>query len=124
MKKITKYLVSLAIVLTVVTAPALTLAISADDLGANSDPTGMNLGEKSPVDIVTSLLNTAMGFLGLVAVVIILMGGFKWMTAGGSEDKITEAKKLMIAGIIGIVIILSAWGISKWVITTAIDTTK
>ena len=127
MKKITKHLLSLAIVLTVVVAPALTLAagtLNVDtDLGGSVVSSNLNLGSKSPVTIATNLINTAMLFLGLVAVVIILMGGFKWMTAGGSEDKIAEAKKLMSAGIVGIVIILSAWGIAKWVLQQAVTVT-
>jgi hypothetical protein len=127
MKKITKHLLSLAIVLTVVVAPALTLAAGTldvnTDLGGSVVSTNLKLGEKSPVALATNLINTAMLFLGLIAVVIILMGGFKWMTAGGSEDKITESKKLMAAGIVGIVIILSAWGIAKWVLTQAVTVT-
>lgn len=126
MKKITKYLLSLAIVLSFVVAPATFAALDVNtDLGGNvvSGPGGLKLGEKSPVALATNLINTAMLFLGLVAVVIILMGGFKWMTAGGSDDKITEARKLMSAGIVGIVIILSAWGIAKWVLTQAVTVT-
>lgn len=128
MRKITKHLLSLAIVMSFVVAPAVLAAGTLDvntDLGGNviTGPGGLKLGEKSPVDLATNLINTAMLFLGLVAVVIVLMGGFKWMTAGGSEDKITEAKKLMSAGLVGIVIILSAWGIAKWVLTQAVTVT-
>jgi hypothetical protein len=46
------------------------------------------------------------------------------MTAMGSEDKIGEAKKLMGAGVVGIIIILSAWGIAKFVLEKAVDVTK
>jgi hypothetical protein len=46
--------------------------------------------------------------LGVIAVILVLWGGFKWMTAAGNEDGITEAKKLMGAGVIGLVIILAA----------------
>ncbi len=126
MKKFAKHLLSLAIVMSFVVAPAVLAAGTLDvntDLGGNVVSTNLKLGEKSPVALATNLINTAMLFLGLVAVVIILMGGFKWMTAGGSDDKITEAKKLMSAGIVGIVIILSAWGIAKWVLTQAVTVT-
>jgi hypothetical protein len=75
-------------------------------------------GAVDPMTTATRLINLAMGFLGLIAVCIILLGGFKWMTAGGGEEKIEEAKKLMGAGVVGILIILSAWGIAKYVIGT------
>lgn len=127
MKKIAKHLLSLVLVLSVFVIPALTSAagtISVTDLGTNEVSTGLELGEKSPIETATSLINTVMIFLGLIAVCIILFGGFKWMTAMGSEDKIGEAKKLMGAGVVGIVIILSAWGIAKYVLEKAVDVTK
>jgi hypothetical protein len=64
-----------------------------------------------------------LGFLGIVAVVIILIGGFKWMTAGGNEDKTAEARKLITAGIIGLVIILSAFAIAKFVLDQLLSAT-
>jgi hypothetical protein len=90
--------------------------------GNVGDTTG--LGSKSPVEITISLIQLALGFLGLIAVVIILIGGFKWMTAGGNEDKIGEAKKMIIQGIIGLVIVLAAWGIATYVIGTAFNLTN
>ncbi len=56
-----------------------------------------------------------------MAVVIVLVGGFKWMTAGGNEEKVGAAKKLLVGGLIGLVIVLLAWGISTWVLTTIPD---
>jgi len=52
----------------------------------------------------------------LIAVVIILIGGFRWMTAGGNEDKVGQARKTIFAGIIGLAIILFAWGITIFVV--------
>jgi hypothetical protein len=75
------------------------------------------LGSGDLPSTIASIINVALGFLGIVAVVIILLGGFKWMTAGGNDDKVKEAKKLMIAGVIGLVIILSAYAIASFVLT-------
>ncbi|MFH0956085.1 MAG: hypothetical protein V1801_02650, partial [Candidatus Falkowbacteria bacterium] len=70
-----------------------------------------------PRAIAAQVINIILGFLGIVAVIIILLGGFKWMTAGGNEDKVGEAKKLITAGIIGLVIILAAFAIATFVLT-------
>ena len=126
MKKIAKHLLSLVLVLSIFVVPAISLAantVQVKDLGTNEVDNALSLGNKSPLNTATNLINTAMLFLGLIAVVIILLGGFKWMTAMGSEEKITEARKLMVAGVVGIIIILSAWGIANYVLKTAVTVT-
>lgn len=72
--------------------------------------------ETDPKQMAVDIVKYLMTFLGIIAVVIILLGGFKWMTAAGNEDKVTEAKKLIIAGVIGLIIILCAFAIVTFVI--------
>ncbi len=74
-------------------------------------------GSNSPEEIVIQLINWVLGILALIAVVLILIGGFKWMTAAGNEEKVEGAKKLIIAAIIGMVIVLAAWGISLYAVS-------
>ena len=85
-------------------------------IGDTDAAEGLGLGETKLDEAVVGLINVALGFLGLIAVVIILIGGFKWMTAGGNEDKVGEARKTIFAGIIGLAIILFAWGITTFVV--------
>lgn len=83
------------------------------------------LGSGNLPEVIASIIRTILGFLGIVAVVIILMGGFQWMTAGGSEEKVKGAKRRIIQGIIGLVIVASAFAIAQFVIgsiTGAIST--
>ncbi|MBI2443938.1 MAG: hypothetical protein HYV42_01690 [Candidatus Magasanikbacteria bacterium] len=72
---------------------------------------------------VARIIRVAMGLLGIIAVVIILIGGFTWMTAGGNEEKVAEAKKWIFAGIIGLAIILSAYAIASFVINQLVTAT-
>lgn len=74
------------------------------------------LGNQDLRETAANLINVLLGLLGLIAVVIVLAGGFKWMTSGGNEEKTGEAKKMIGAGVIGLAIILSAWAISLFVI--------
>jgi hypothetical protein len=81
------------------------------------------LSIKDPREIAANVVNVILGFLGIIAVVLILVGGFMWMTAAGNDDKIGTAKKIMTAGIIGLVIILAAFGIARFVIQALIGAT-
>lgn len=73
---------------------------------------------------VASLIRVILGVLGIVAVVIILIGGFKWMTSGGNDDKVKSARKVMTSGIIGLVIVLSAFAIAQFVLSSVITATS
>jgi hypothetical protein len=85
------------------------------DYGGTSS-SSIGLGDTPLDEAVVGLINVLLGFLGLIAVIIILIGGFRWMTAGGNEDKVAEARKTIFAGIIGLAIILFAWGITTFVV--------
>ena len=74
--------------------------------------------------MAVNIVRYLMTFLGIIAVVIILLGGFKWMTAAGNEDKVAEAKKLIVAGIIGLIIILASFAIVKFVVSMTTNMIK
>lgn len=99
----------------VMAAPALAQNTS-DTFGVNAFQSQTVLGQEDIRTTIARIINVALGLLGVVAVVIILAGGFKWMTAGGNEDKVGEAKKMIFAGIIGLAIILSAFAIARFVL--------
>ena len=54
---------------------------------------------------------------------MIIYGGFVWLTAGGSEDRIATAKKVISAAVIGLIIVLLAWAIVIFVAQTTADVT-
>jgi len=123
-KKILKHLVVFAM-LSLLALPMVTMAQNID-VGINEITEGFNgegLSNTDPRIIVARIINVAMLFLGIIAVVIILLAGFKWMTAAGNEDKVGEARKLMGAGVIGLVIVLSAWGIATFLLDRLINAT-
>ena len=66
--------------------------------------------------IIGNIVKAVLGLFGVVATVIIVYGGVKWMTSQGDTSKIDSAKKLMIAGTIGMVLILSGYAITTFLI--------
>lgn len=98
--------------------------LQADDLGIGAVGSSIKLGSGDVRETAARIINVALSFLGIIAVVIVLLGGFKYMIAGGNEEKTMEAKKLIVSGIIGLAIILSAWAITSFVISRLLTATQ
>lgn len=81
------------------------------------------LGTNDIREGVMNVVNVLLGFLGILAIIIILWGGFRWMTSGGNEEKVGEAKKVITAGIIGLVIIFTAYALATFVISQLLTAT-
>jgi hypothetical protein len=86
--------------------------------------TASGLSSTDPRTIAAKIINIALGILGILAVVLILLGGFKWMTAAGNEEQIEEAKKILTGGVIGLVIILASWGLATFIINSLVSATS
>ena len=87
------------------------------DLGINEVDAAISLSSTDPRIIITRIINIVLLFLGVIAVALIIYAGFIWMTSGGNEDKIDQAKKILRNAVIGLVIVLSAWGIATFILT-------
>jgi hypothetical protein len=124
----TKFIVSFVASLGLVTAIALPAfaagGLTANDLGVNAIQGEIKLGSGDVRETAARIINVALGFLGIISVIIVLLGGFKYMLSGGSTEKTDEARKLIVSGIIGLAIILSAWAITSFVISRLITATQ
>ncbi len=89
----------------------------------NTSYEGIALSDRSPVEVVLYLLAWVLGILAIFAVVLVLYGGFVWMTSGGNEEKVANAKAILKNALIGLLIILSAWGIVLWLLGVISDAT-
>ncbi|KKR21273.1 MAG: hypothetical protein UT48_C0010G0021 [Parcubacteria group bacterium GW2011_GWE2_39_37] len=74
------------------------------------------LGDRDPRIIIALLIRVALGFLGILVLMIILLAGFKWMTAGGDEERLADARKTFFSAIVGLIMILAAFAIAEFVI--------
>ena len=121
MKKIFWQLIGLfSLVITGVSLAANRLFAEEPFQGVQFDPEGKikqatKLPDESPVNITVNVIQWALGFLGLVAVIMILWGGFTWMTAAGNEERVRKAKEVLRAAIIGLIVILLSWAIVTFI---------
>ncbi len=88
-----------------------------DTFGLEQVRQGTGLGSGDIRTIIANIIRVALTLLGIIALAIFLYGGYLYMTAAGSEDKVSQARKLMINGVIGIAIILSAYAITSFIIS-------
>lgn len=70
-------------------------------------------------DIITfvgKIIKTALSFIGVLCLCMIIYGGFLWMTSQGSKDQLEKAKGTLTYAILGAVIIFAAYAITFFVI--------
>jgi hypothetical protein len=73
--------------------------------------------------IVAGVIKAFLGILGITFLILIIMAGFKWMTSGGNEEKLKEARAQILRASIGLAIILTAWIITTFITNCLVDIT-
>ncbi len=89
----------------------------ADNIG------GTDIGTTDIRDVIINLVNVLLGFLGIIAVIIIIWGGFRWLTAGGNEESVATARSIITSGIIGLGIIIASFAIARFLILSLSQST-
>jgi len=81
---------------------------------------GSETPQKPIMQIIAEIIKYVLSFLGIIFLILILYGGFLWMTAGGNEEQVAKAKTIVINSIIGVIIILSSYAITYYVLENVI----
>lgn len=68
-------------------------------------------------DVIGMGISTALSLVGMIFMVLMIYGGYLWMTAKGEEEQVKKAQKIVIESVIGLVIVLSAYAITLLVTT-------
>ncbi len=79
----------------------------------------LELATTNPEDITINAVRWALGSLGLIAVIVILYGGFTWMTAAGNEEKVSKAKNIITYAVIGLAVILLSFVLVSTIFKTS-----
>ena len=69
-----------------------------------------------PGKIVIRVIKVFLGFVGLIAVIILIWGGFRWMNAGGNDENVRQAKKTVVRTLIGLAIIIASYAITEFTV--------
>lgn len=94
-------------------AAALTLQEGAEAARCDGCPADL-FGDTGVFKQVT---NTILYIVGIVAVIMLIIGGIKYVISGGDSKKVTDAKNTVLYAIIGLVIAFLAFAIVNFVIS-------
>ncbi|OGF27816.1 hypothetical protein A2331_06950 [Candidatus Falkowbacteria bacterium RIFOXYB2_FULL_34_18] len=90
---------------------------------AGNIQSGTGLGSTDIRIVIARVIQIFLGFLGIIAIVLIVYAGWLWMSSAGDSSKIDKAKKTLIAAIIGFIIILASFGIVSFLLKVLNDGT-
>jgi Na+-driven multidrug efflux pump len=65
---------------------------------------------------VGQIIWVALSITGVLLLIFVVYAGFLWMTAGGDGDQVKKAQSYMRNAVIGLVIILCAYSITRFVV--------
>lgn len=80
-------------------------------------------GSRDLYQMLAGIINTGLYFLGGIAVLLFLYGGFKWFTSQGNSDQIDSAKKIMGSAVVGLAIIFASYAAAQFVIKSLYNNT-
>ncbi len=81
--------------------------------------------QKQPnlAETIGQIIKGALSLLGVIFMLLVIYGGFLWMTAAGNEEQITKAKNILKASIIGLIIVIGAYAIAFFVVNQIVTAT-
>lgn len=116
MKKIKQTtLIVMAVLATVVIPPSLVYAAPADQIegGVNAIGGGDSASLETNLETIVNIL---LFILGAIAVIMIVIGGIRYVTSNGESAAITSAKNTILYSVIGLIVAIMAYAIVNFVI--------
>lgn len=91
--------------------------------GSFADAAGFSKSMDNTVGgIVATVIEAFLGLLAIIFIILMIVAGYKWMTAAGNEDKVKEARTQIKNAVIGLAIIIMAYAITYFVFEALGDT--
>lgn len=67
-------------------------------------------GEKTKVaDIIGTVIKAALGVIGAITLLMLVWGGFQWLTAKGIDEKVHMGTQTMLWAIIGVLLVFASY---------------
>lgn len=118
MKKKLSIIIAFACLLVLITP------VFAVDIGFGDDGMAQSIAEKAGYEAsdeyalsrtVGGIIRGVLSVIGVLFLVLTIYAGVIWMTASGNEESISKAKKIITSSLVGLVIVVAAYGITALV---------
>jgi hypothetical protein len=108
-----KIFITLAIIAVIIPVAV----FAADTFGSGMlEGSAGNVGLQEDLDVsIAMVIKTILAITGTIFLVLTIAGGIIWMTASGNDEKVNQAKKIIISAAIGLAICLFAYTITSFV---------
>ena len=63
---------------------------------------------------IGKIVGAGLAFIGVIFLILMIYGGFTWMFARGNEQEVAKAKNLIYSAVIGLIIVLAAYAITRY----------
>ncbi len=70
----------------------------------------------SPQELIGKIINSVLGVVGSLALLMFVFGGLTWMTSGGSSDKVKKGRDIIVWSAIGLAVIFLSYGLVRFLI--------
>lgn len=93
---------------------------------AAGEPYGVSSAEEVPplAEVIGDIIAIALMVVGAIFLILMIYGGYTWMTAGGDSEKIKKAQQIIRNAVIGLVVVLGAYVITQFVVVEVLEATK
>lgn len=101
-------------------APAMAAPYSVDPCTAdpNASICSSQATSASLESIIKTIVNILLYLIGIIAVIMLIIGGIRYAVSGGDQAAVTAAKNTILYAIIGLVVAIFAYAIVNWVLTS------
>lgn len=71
------------------------------------------LSAETPQALIGQIINSILGVVGSLALLMFVYGGITWMTSSGNQEKVKKGRDIIVWAAIGLVIVFSAYGLTR-----------
>lgn len=120
-KSVVVWMVAFAAILGLMTVLSST-SVFAQNCTGSSIQDGVNCvgdniqNDASLEDVVSNVINTMLFVIGIISVIMLIVGGIRYVISGGNQSQVEGARNTILYAIVGLVVAFVAWGVVNFVI--------